>query len=111
MVFCSNCGSQIPDESNFCPKCGTRTQIGKSANVKYPSDDIREAFREAGVELEKAFTIAAREIREAFQNVKEDYNKNSATTQKDDSVTCPNCSAKNELGAIFCRSCGQKIAT
>ncbi len=109
MVFCSKCGTQIFDDANFCAKCGMRTQTGKSANVKYPSDEFREAFREAGVELEKAFIIAAKEIKDAFQNVK-DSNKNPETPQPSDLIACPSCAAKNEAGAIFCRSCGKKIA-
>lgn len=23
-MFCTNCGARIPDDSEFCPNCGTR---------------------------------------------------------------------------------------
>lgn len=26
-MFCRKCGKQIPDDSDFCPKCGTRNAI------------------------------------------------------------------------------------
>ncbi|MCX6644569.1 MAG: zinc ribbon domain-containing protein, partial [Candidatus Bathyarchaeota archaeon] len=61
MVYCSNCGEKIADDANFCPKCGTKTDKGKTANAAYPSDELRDAFYKVGIELERAFTIAARE--------------------------------------------------
>lgn len=30
-MFCSNCGTQIPDGSAFCPNCGTNLNDGASA--------------------------------------------------------------------------------
>lgn len=30
-MFCSNCGSQIPDGSAFCPNCGTRSNAHEVA--------------------------------------------------------------------------------
>ncbi len=103
MTFCSKCGLQISDDANFCPRCGTLTQTGKSANVKFHSDELREV----GIELEKAFTTAAQEIRQAFQ--KKESNKNSDDAQTKAIITCQKCEAKNEAGAIFCYSCGNKL--
>ncbi|GIK63223.1 MAG: hypothetical protein BroJett018_10170 [Chloroflexota bacterium] len=37
-MFCSNCGTQIPDDSNFCPKCGKPQRNGlntTSQEVRY----------------------------------------------------------------------------
>ena len=31
IMFCSNCGSQIPDGSAFCPNCGTRSNAHEMA--------------------------------------------------------------------------------
>lgn len=31
-MFCTNCGNQISDDSNFCPECGAQQNIGASTN-------------------------------------------------------------------------------
>ena len=33
-MFCSNCGSRIPDGSNFCRKCGKKQNLGNSGNTQ-----------------------------------------------------------------------------
>lgn len=35
-MFCSNCGSQLPDGANACPSCGTVTNNAPVANKKSP---------------------------------------------------------------------------
>lgn len=40
MAFCSNCGCQLPDESLFCPNCGTaavKLDSEAPADVSYPT--------------------------------------------------------------------------
>jgi ribosomal protein L40E len=115
MTFCSHCGTQLSDENYFCPKCGTKTQKGVQDNIKYPTDQLRDAFTQAGREMEKAFTIAATELHKAFQNVREDFKNNpeQTTTQQAtvSKVNCINCGAINEPDAVFCRNCGTKLAT
>ena len=112
MVYCSNCGAKIDDETFFCPKCGTKTLKGKEANVSYPSDEIRDAFYRVGIELEKAFTIAARETHAAIKRATEDKQQKpaSATTAQEGTVSCPKCGTKNFSDSIFCNNCGTKIA-
>jgi uncharacterized membrane protein YvbJ len=102
LVYCSKCGEKISDDAYFCPKCGTKTEKGKAANVAYPSDELRDAFYKVGIELERAFNIAARETHAAVQRAGENM--------KQKSVVCPNCKAKNPYGSIFCHSCGTRIA-
>ncbi|MCW4029649.1 MAG: zinc-ribbon domain-containing protein [Candidatus Bathyarchaeota archaeon] len=109
MVYCSNCGSKIDDESFFCPKCGTRTPKGKAANAAYPTDELRDAFYQVGVEVEKAFTLAAHEMHAAFKRVSEDINQKHATTQG--GTICSKCGTRNPEGSDFCSSCGAKIET
>jgi uncharacterized membrane protein YvbJ len=112
MVYCSNCGAKIDDEALFCPKCGTKTPKGKEANVPYPSDEIRDAFYRVGIELEKAFTIAARETHAAIKRARENMQQKpeSATTAQEGTVACPKCGTKNLSDSIFCNNCGTRIA-
>ena len=42
---------------------------GKTAKVTYPSDELQDAFYQVGMELEKAFTMAAQETQAAFKKV------------------------------------------
>jgi ribosomal protein L40E len=115
MVYCSHCGAQVAEDAYFCPKCGTKTLAGKQAKVMYPTDELQDAFYHVGQELERAFTIAAHETHAAFRRVSENVQqKNTAPTdsqtQQANGVTCPSCGAKNVQGAVFCVSCGKKIA-
>lgn len=38
-MFCSKCGKQIDDDSNFCPACGAKTQKNEES-AKRAADDI-----------------------------------------------------------------------
>ena len=107
MVNCSNCGETIAVDANFCPKCGTKTAKGRAANVVYPSDELRDAFYSVGLELEKAFNIAARETHSAIQKAKENLQPKPVQVE---TVVCPKCNVKNPSGSVFCNSCGARIA-
>jgi hypothetical protein len=53
MIFCSQCGKEIPEWGNFCPNCGQKILSGLSR-----ASDIEEGFRDyvgpkAGSYLEK----------------------------------------------------------
>lgn len=115
MVYCSNCGSKIDDDAYFCPKCGTKTQAGKAAKATYPVDELRDTFYQVGIELEKAFNIAAKETRAAFKKVSEEFEKKPDSNQRaapsESTVNCPKCGAKNPSGAIFCSNCGARLAS
>jgi uncharacterized membrane protein YvbJ len=107
MVFCSNCGQKLPEDANFCTKCGSRTKLGAKAGVSAPTEDWREAFSRMGVEMEKAFQTAAKEIQKALKNVKEDLKD----TKNKQPVVCKNCGNKNLHGSSFCTKCGQKLSS
>ncbi len=112
MGYCSNCGTKIDDEAYFCFKCGTKTQAGKTAKATYPSDELRDAFYQVGMELEKAFTIAAKETQSAFKKVSEEMQqKKSTPSNAQGPVVCSSCGAKNVSGAVFCNNCGTKVAS
>jgi ribosomal protein L40E len=106
MAICPNCGEKIADDANFCPKCGVKTVKGRSANAVYPSDEIRDAFYSVGIELEKAFNIAARETHSAIQKAKENWQQKPVQPE---TVVCTQCNAKNPSGAVFCNTCGTRI--
>jgi predicted amidophosphoribosyltransferase len=116
LVYCSNCGAKIDDEAYFCPKCGIKTQKGKAANAAYPSDELKDAFYRVGVELERAFTMAAHETHQAILKAKDNLEKNNTTTKTSTSnaaqndIACPKCETKNAYGTIFCSNCGTKLA-
>jgi predicted amidophosphoribosyltransferase len=114
MVYCSNCGSKLDDSAYFCFKCGTKTQVGKAAKVMYPYDELRDAFYTVGVELEKAFDIAARQTQAAFKKVSENMQQKTSTTQQataQGTVVCSTCQTNNASSAVFCVNCGAKIAS
>ena len=107
MVYCPNCGEKIADDANFCPKCGVKTAKGRTANVVYPSDELRDAFYSVGVELERAFNTAGQEIHSAIQKTKENWKQKP---MQQETVVCTKCGKKNPSGSVFCNSCGTKIA-
>jgi ribosomal protein L40E len=114
MVYCSNCGTKIGDSAYFCFKCGTKTQAGKIAKATYPSDELRDAFYQVGIELEKAFTMAARETQSAFKKVSENMQQKTTSTQQtpgQNTDVCTSCGTKNVSGAVFCHNCGGKVAS
>ena len=107
MAYCSNCGEKIADDAYFCPKCGTKTSAGKAAKAAYPADELRDAFYQVGIELEKAFNIAARETHSAIQRARENWQQKPPKQQ---SIICSKCATKNTFGSIFCCNCGTKLS-
>ena len=105
MAFCSNCGEKLADDANFCTKCGYRTEHGKEAGVSAPVEDWREVFSKMGLEMEKAFQTAAKEIQKALKTVKEDFKD----TRRGQPVICKSCGEKSSANAIYCTNCGQKL--
>jgi uncharacterized membrane protein YvbJ len=114
MVYCSHCGNQLADDANFCPRCGTKTALGKTSKVSYPSDEIQDAFYRVGTELERAFTLAAHETHAALKKASDNIQQKTSSAQasqtaQEGAITCPHCGAKNVAGAIFCHNCGKRI--
>ena len=110
MVYCSNCGEKIPDDALFCPKCGTKTPKGKASNATYPSDELRDAFYKVGIELERAFSMAAHETHQAIKKASENMQQKTASNPQGN-VVCSSCGTKNVSGAVFCNNCGTKVAS
>ena len=105
MVFCSNCGEELPENAYFCPKCGMRTKKGVEVGISTPWEDLREAFSKMGEEIEKAFSVAGKEMEKAFRTARDKVKE--ATSREP--VVCPYCGEKNVAGAKFCSKCGKKL--
>ena len=47
-MFCSNCGTQLPDDAKVCPSCGTPVTSGNEINMKeianYAGNKAKDAF-------------------------------------------------------------------
>jgi len=98
MAFCTQCGEDLPENAYFCPKCGVRTSKGVEAGVSYPWRWEKE--------IEKALSIAAKEIEKAFDTIRESVQK----SVKREPIICPQCKEKNPYGSRFCSKCGKKLA-
>ena len=95
-MFCSKCGENVPENANFCLKCGIRTSKGVESGVPVPwswEQEIEKTLSTAGKEIEKAFITAKESIRK---------------TIKREPNTCSNCGEKNLYDAKFCNKCGKK---
>lgn len=61
-MFCSNCGSRLPESAKFCPGCGSRQQTlaGWSAPATEPAPHPPANVRPQPRSLEEQLTLAAR---------------------------------------------------
>jgi uncharacterized membrane protein YvbJ len=105
MAYCSNCGEKLPENALFCTKCGAKTAQAAQANAANPSDEIRDAFNRMSVEMEKAFTIATKELQAAFQTARANIQK----SMNKEPIVCPNCGEKNSADAYYCVKCGKSL--
>jgi len=71
-MFCTKCGTELPENANFCLNCGVRTAKGLEAKVPLPYKEIASDMENR---LEKAFVTASEEIRDAFNKAKEEIKK------------------------------------
>ena len=93
MVFCSNCGKDLPENAYFCPKCGVRTIKGVETGISTPWEDLRGTLSKMGEEMEKAFSIAGKEMEKAFKTARDRIME--ATTREP--VACPHCGEEINL--------------
>ena len=105
MVFCHKCGAELPEDADFCPKCGVRTRRGVETGATTSWAGMKDEFYKIGEELEKAFTEAGKEIEKAFKSAR----KSIRETIGEGTVICSQCGQKNQKEAKFCYSCGEKL--
>ncbi len=112
MSYCTNCGKGLDAESNFCPKCGVRTENGVKAGVAIPWTSDPHVRQELDVALQKA-SIAIDEgvkvVRETFREVAGNVEKGMKQAVSTVPVTCQNCGQENMKYAKFCRRCGKGL--
>jgi uncharacterized membrane protein YvbJ len=106
MGYCSKCGNRVSDDEYFCSKCGARTREGVAAGVSAPWEEVRDSLSKMGQEMEKAFSVAAGEIHEAFKTAGESVRRSTGK----ESVVCSNCGEKNASDSSYCYKCGEKIS-
>ena len=72
MVFCSNCGTDLPEKAYFCFNCGVRTAKGVEANVSMP---YKEVVSDIERQLEKAALATSEEVKNVFNKARENLRK------------------------------------
>lgn len=105
MVYCMKCGRELPEEANFCPKCGARTQKAIEEGVNIPREELKEGLAAFGVEIEAALSEAGREIQRALGEAREGVRE---AAERQTSI-CPNCGERNRNTASYCHGCGEKL--
>ena len=112
MSFCSNCGKELDAESNFCSKCGVRTEKGVKAGVAIPwaSDPhLRQEMDVALQKASKAIDEGVKIVRETFRDVAGEVEKGVKQARTSVPVTCQNCGQENTKFAKFCTNCGKEL--
>jgi predicted amidophosphoribosyltransferase len=112
MSFCSNCGKELDAESNFCPKCGVRTENGVKAGVVIPWTSDPHLRQELDVALQKASKAiddGVKVVRETLREVAGEVEKGVKQARTSVPVTCQNCGQENTKFAKFCSRCGKEL--
>ena len=112
MSFCSNCGKELDAESNFCSKCGVRTENGVKAGVDIPWASDPHWRQEMDVALHKASKAiddGVKIVRETFRDVAGEVEKGVKQARTSVPVTCRNCGQENNKSAKFCTKCGTEL--
>ena len=104
-MFCSKCGSTLPEEANFCLKCGSMTTKGVETGVSTPWEDMKEALHKMGQEMEKTLSIAGKEMEKALKRTRDEVKK--LTSKK--VTVCPQCKEKNFTNSNYCYKCGKDL--
>lgn len=90
-MFCRKCGSKIPDDSEFCFKCGVRVLSGSSGSVPV---ECKPIVLEKSTETETKTAVI--------------LDKSNASIIKDGARICPKCG--NKLSAPWCVYCGEDFS-
>jgi uncharacterized membrane protein YvbJ len=101
MVKCSNCGVDVPDDSEICPNCGN-SLVKNKQNNEQKTEDIKDDVlkcENCGSELSEN-TLFCSVCGTKVNIVKKQITK-----------ACPNCGVPVEEDTTFCPECGANIFT
>ena len=115
MTYCSNCGNELAPDSNFCPKCGVRTEKGVKEGVSIPWANDPQWRQEMDVALQKASRAiddGVKIVQDTFREVAGEVEKSvyaARESVKPGPVFCKNCGQENTKYARFCTKCGKPL--
>ncbi len=109
-MYCKNCGAEIADEVNFCPKCGVRTEKGMKEGVATPYDthwrqDVESALQQASKAIDEGVKVARNSLREVTKEIDKEYK----THRESEKLYCRNCGQENVRSARYCVKCGKPL--
>ena len=76
-MFCTNCGSKLPDKTPFCPNCGAKQKIFATD----AGSELAKANADAGNIVEEANAEALKTAQEFHQSIKENQNPEEQATE------------------------------
>ena len=117
MSYCSNCGKELDAESNFCPKCGVRTEKGVMEGISIPwaSDphwrsEVDVALQTASRALDDGVKIVQETFREVVGEVEKGvYTARTNVKERTGPAFCKVCGTENTIYAKFCTKCGKLL--
>jgi predicted amidophosphoribosyltransferase len=117
MVYCSNCGKELDDDANFCPKCGVRTEKGAKEGITFPwtydpywRREIDSALKSASNAIDEGLKVARESIKEATHKVEAEFRSaRQSARQRTGPVYCSFCGQENDRSAKFCTKCGKEL--
>lgn len=116
MIYCANCGKQLEDDANFCPKCGTRTEKGVKEGVNIPWGDTQikqeldKALSEASKALDEGVKVARVTLQDVGKRINEEVqNARDRSRERTQTIHCTTCGQENMTSAKFCSKCGAEL--
>ena len=108
-IFCPNCHTEIPKNSQFCNVCGTKIEHPQSeqtvqssdkkcARCGFPLDEDQLFCTNCGAKVEDSSDFAPK-VSEPFLN-----------ELGQEKILCPNCGKELKPEQKFCTSCGAKVS-
>ncbi len=120
-MFCRKCGKEIPDDSEFCPKCGTRNVIENVIEVETSGVDLSKkpvshnnalvvantapVCSECGIKLNAVWQFCPNCGEDNLQ-----YNFSDEENPKNTGLRCPECGKSVLTKWRFCPYCGENNA-
>ena len=105
-MFCSSCGTQLPDDAKACPSCGTPVASGNEINVKdianFAGNKARDAFetiKTKSAEYGSGLKQKSQEMQESMERQREQ--------QKEQRIS----NANNAVLNMFVDSAEREIST